>query len=148
MGARCAKISIQYASKIKSPNIVLNLVHLKKDRTDASVYQQLFIEIRDRYRDYIPVFTDCSRNGNSVACATVLPSDTVTPMRLPDSASIFTSDVCVINKALEEIKDSVASKYIIITDSLSCLQSLHYLKLEHSLDWDGDMKVRLFKFCQ
>ena len=119
-------------------------MHLKKDRTDASVYQHLFIEIRDRYRDYIPVFTDCSRNGNSVACATVLPSDTVTSMRLPDSASIFTSDVYVINKALEQIKDSVASKYIIFTDSLSCLQSLQYLKLEHSLDWDGDMKVRLF----
>ena len=30
---------------IKPPKIVLDLVHLKKDRTDASVYQQLFMEI-------------------------------------------------------------------------------------------------------
>ena len=54
---------------IKPPKIVLDLVHLKKDHTDASVYQQLFIEIRDRYRDHIPVYTDDSRDGNSVACA-------------------------------------------------------------------------------
>ena len=49
---------------IKPPNIVLDLVHLKKDQTDASIYQQLFMEIRDRYRDDIPVYTDGSRDGN------------------------------------------------------------------------------------
>ena len=54
---------------IKPPKIVLELVHLKKDRTDASTYQQLFMEIRDRYRDHIPVYTDGSRDGNDVACA-------------------------------------------------------------------------------
>ena len=27
------------------------------------------MEIRDRYRDYIPVYTDGSRDGNDVACA-------------------------------------------------------------------------------
>ena len=43
---------------IKPPKIVLDLVHLKKDRTDVSIYQQPFLEIRDRYSDYIPVYTD------------------------------------------------------------------------------------------
>ena len=47
------------------PKILLDLVHLKNDRIDASVYQQLFMEIRDRYRDHIPVYTDGSRDGNS-----------------------------------------------------------------------------------
>ena len=51
---------------IKPPKIVLELVHLKKEQTDASIYQQLFMEIRDRYRDYIPVYTDGSRDGNAV----------------------------------------------------------------------------------
>ena len=32
---------------IKPPNIVLHLVYLKKDHTDAYVYQQLFMEIRE-----------------------------------------------------------------------------------------------------
>ena len=34
---------------------VLHLVHLKTDRTDAP-YQRLFMKIRDKYRDYIPIF--------------------------------------------------------------------------------------------
>ena len=54
---------------IKSSKIVLDLVHLMKDRTYASVYQQLFMEMRDRYRDHIPDYTDGSRDGNYVACA-------------------------------------------------------------------------------
>ena len=103
---------------IKPRKIVLDLVHLKKDRTDASIYQQLFMEIRDRYRDYIPVYTDGSRDGNAVACATVFPSNTVISMRLPDSASVFTAEVWAIIKALEQIKDSNTSKYIVFTNSL------------------------------
>ena len=90
------------------------------------------MEIRDRYRDHIPVYTDGSRDGN-VACATAFPSNTVISMRLPDSASIFTADVWAIIEALEQIKDSIASKYIVFTDSLSCLQALHHIKLEHPL---------------
>ena len=68
-------------------------MHLKNDRTDASVYRQLFIEIRDRYGDYIPVYTDGSRNGHYVACATFLQSDTVISMRLSDSTSILTANI-------------------------------------------------------
>ena len=91
------------------------------------------MEIRDGYRDYIPVYTDGSRDGNSVACATFFPSDTTFSMRLPDSASIFTAEIWAIIKALEEIKNASASKFIIITDSISCLQALLYMKLEHPL---------------
>ena len=40
---------------INSLKIVLDLVDLKKERTDYSVYKQLFMEIQDRYHDYIPV---------------------------------------------------------------------------------------------
>ena len=53
------------------------------------------MEIRDRYRDYIPVYTDRSRDGNSVA------SDSTFSMRLPDSAFIFTAEIWTIIKTLE-----------------------------------------------
>ena len=85
---------------VKPPKIVLDLVHLKKDRTDASIYQQCFLQIRDKYGDYIPVYTDGSRDGNSVACDTVFPSDTELFMRLPDSAFIFTTEIWAIITAL------------------------------------------------
>ena len=93
-------------------------MHLKKDRTDAYIYQKLFMEIGDRYRDYIPVHTDDSRDGNYMACATVFPSNT---------------EIWAIIKILEEIKNSVASKYIVFTDSLTCFQALQSMKLEHPL---------------
>ena len=67
------------------------------------------------------------------SCATVFPSNTVISMRLPDSASVFTAEVWEIIKALDQIKISSASKYIVFTDSLSCLQALHHMKLEHPL---------------
>ena len=89
---------------IKPPKIVLDLVHLKKDQTDASIYQQLFMEIRDRYRDHIPVYTDGSRDGISVACATVFPSDITFSMRLPDSASIFTAEIWQSLKPWKKLK--------------------------------------------
>ena len=63
----------------------------------------------------------------------VFPSNTVISLRLPDSASVFTAEVWAIIKALEQIKDSTASKYIVFTDSLSCLQAVHHVKLEHPL---------------
>ena len=92
-----------------------------------------FLEIRDRYRDYIPVYTDGSRNGNYVACAIVFPSDTEFSMSLPNSAFIFTAEILAIIKALDEIKNTSESTFIIFTDSLLCLQAVLYMKLEHPL---------------
>ena len=112
---------------------MLDLVHLKKDCTDTSVYQQLFVEIQDRYCDYIPVCTDGSREGNYVPCGTVFPSNTVISIRLLDSASIFNAEILTIVKALEEKINSVAFKYIVFTDSLSCLQASQSMKLEYHL---------------
>ena len=94
------------------------------------------MEIRDKYR----VYTDGSRDGNDVACATVFPSNTVISMRL--------HEVWAIIKALEEIKDSIVSKYIVFTDSLSCLQALHHMKLEHPLIGMVIRKCVFFKFAK
>ena len=83
-----------------------------------------------------------------MACATVFPSNTVISMRLPDSASIFTAEIWATIKALEEIKYSVASKYIVFTDSLSCLQALQSMKLEHSLIGMVRRKCVVFNFAK
>ena len=50
--------------------------------------------------------------------------------------------------ALEEIKCSVASKYIVFTDSLSCLQTLQSIKLEHPLIGMAIRKCFCFFFAQ
>ena len=76
----------------------------------------------------------------------VFPSDTKFSLRLPDLASIFTAKIWAIIKALDEMKNASASKFIIFTDSLSCLQALLYTKLEHHLI---GMVIRkcVFKYC-
>ena len=63
----------------------------------------------------------------------VFPSNTILSMKLPDSATIFTAEIWTIINALEEKKNSVASKYIVFTDSLSCLQTLQSMKQEYPL---------------
>ena len=73
-----------------------------------------FMEIQDMNCDYISVYTDGSRDGNSVACAAIFSS--------PDSASV-----------VKEIKNASSSKYIAFTYSLSCLPALQHMKLEHPL---------------
>ena len=108
-------------------------MYLKKDCTDASIYKQLFMAIWDIYCDYILVYTDGSQDGNYVACAAVFPSNTVTSMRLPDSASVFTVKTWAIIKALEEIKKASSSKNTVFIVSLPYLQALQYIKLEHPL---------------
>ena len=55
------------------------------------------MEICDRYRDYIPVYTDNSRDRNYVACATVIS------MKVPDSTFIITAEIWAIIKPLEQI---------------------------------------------
>ena len=76
---------------IKPPNIVLDMLHLKKDDEDAPIYQQCLMKLLDRYHEHIPVYTDGSRDGNYLACATVFSSNTVISMRVSDSASILYS---------------------------------------------------------
>ena len=57
------------------------------------------MDMQDRYHYYIPVYTEGSQDGNSVACTTFFPSDTVISMRLPHSASVFTAEVWASIKA-------------------------------------------------
>ena len=66
----------------------------------------------------------------------------------PDSASIFTAEVWAIIKALEQIKDSTASKYTVFTDSLSCLQALQHTKLEHPMIGMMIRKCVFFNFVK
>ena len=87
---------------------LLDLMHLKKGRTAPSVYQQHFMALRDRY-------TDGSRVGNYVACATVFPPDTVTSMRLPTTAFIFTAEDWANIKALKQRFNCIQMYYFLQT---------------------------------
>ena len=69
-------------------------------------------------------------------------------MILSDLASVFMAEVWAIVKHLEQITNASSSNYIVFTDSLSCLQTLQHMKLEHPLIWDGDTKMCLFNLYE
>ena len=76
----------------------------------------------------------------------VFPSNIVISMRLSDSASIFTAVFWAIIKALEQIKDSIASKYCFYRLTFVSPSFTSY-EAGTSPDWDGDTVVCLFKFA-
>ena len=94
---------------------------------DASIYQQRFLKMRDRYRDYIPVYTDGSRDENSVAFGSLSIGHRIFFEKARFGIYFHCRTLSNL-KALEEIQNASAFKF---TDSLSCLQGLLYMKLEH-----------------
>ena len=71
--------------------------------------------------------------------ACVSPSDTY-KCRLPDNASIFSAEIKAIDLALDHIEQSRSSDFIIFSDSLSVLQSLHNRHIENPLLLDVFLK--------
>ena len=140
LGARRAKRSLRYASKIKSlPNLSTHDANafrtfglyikqfLSSSNIDFSdiletlsyfVLPRWYIKqpkiccsmaLRDEYTE------DGSRVGNYVACAPVFPSDTVTSMRLPTPAFIFTAEDWANIKALKQRFSCIQMYYILQT---------------------------------
>ena len=61
-------------------------------------------------------------------------------MLLPDSAFIFSAEIKAIDLPLDHIEQSRSSDFIIFSDSLSVLQSLHNRHIENSLLLDVLLK--------
>ena len=62
---------------IKPPDNVFELVHLKEDPTNALVYRQHFLEIKNEFSDFIQIYTDGSQDGGAETSATVFQSETI-----------------------------------------------------------------------
>ena len=108
---------------IKLPKIILYLMHLFIKRFSWKFKTGTIIAL---------LFIQIVHPGNSVACATIFPSNS----NFHEIARFHISIKCQslpIIKVWKQIKDSIASKYIIFIDSISCLQALQYMKLEHTL---------------
>ena len=74
------------------------------------------------------VNTDGSRMNNSVAAAAVSHEE-VKRLRIPDKASIFTAELVALNLALDIVWHSSHKKFVIFSDSLSCLLAIQNLQL-------------------
>lgn len=110
------------------PNInltALQLVH-KRDNPNITLTQVQSL-VDNNYDGYVKIYTDGSKSKelHRTAAAVVIPEHQITfTTRLPDDCSIYTAEFWAINRALKWIVTQNQKQYVIITDSLSVLESI------------------------
>ena len=91
------------------------------------VFQGLFNDIQDQHFDHQFLYTVVTNFNTIKRC-------------LPKQASIYTDELHVIQLALDVIHDSNKNKYILYTDSLSCLQTFEHKHIHDPLVLDALLK--------
>src|SRR5208282_3493787 len=116
---------------MKAPTFLFALRELgRKTNTPPHEFQAKFKEILAIFKDYTHIYTDGSKDGRTVAAAAVSSGKTLTK-RLPDHASIFSAESQAIILAMDIAKQSSNTKILILSDSLSCLQSVQNRNLNN-----------------
>ncbi|GFT62674.1 probable RNA-directed DNA polymerase from transposon X-element [Trichonephila clavipes] len=97
-----------------------------KTGTAAIIYQQLFSYHRNKFSKYIPVYTDGSKTVGNVGCGVVF-NNTIFSFSLHNSMSVFSAELTAILIAIHHILVSNHRHFWVYTDSMSALESLHFL---------------------
>jgi ribonuclease HI len=118
---------------LQSATFIYELHYLgKKDDTPPTMFQAKLNELLSVFDGYNRIFTDGSKNGAAVAAAAVCNGN-IRSLRLPDHASIYSAEARAILLALNFVQQSHSTKHIILSDSLSCLQSIQNKNLQSPL---------------
>ncbi|GFV08475.1 uncharacterized protein TNCV_2936911 [Trichonephila clavipes] len=97
-----------------------------KAGTADVIYQQFFSFHRSKFSKYIPVYTDGSKTAGHVGCGVVFNNTTLS-FTLHNSMSVFSAELSAILVALQHILVSNHRHLCVYTDSISALESLHFL---------------------
>ena len=108
---------------ITKPTIYLTLASFKKSHHEPNFFIEKMNRFISHYKDYTCIYTDGSKRDERSAAAAVCPGITFTN-RLPEGSSIFSAETRAIQLALNFIDLTFHDKFIILTDSLSVLQSM------------------------
>ncbi|GBM11493.1 hypothetical protein AVEN_101904-1 [Araneus ventricosus] len=107
-----------------------DFVHFLKQSTSYDFPETFIYEHRQRYRSFIPVYTDGSKFEDNVGSAAVFP-DIAIAEKLHPFCSVFTSELYVIYLGLLKIATSSFSKFIIYTDSKGSIEALKSISSDH-----------------
>jgi len=132
MTINLSTIAINRMSKVppwivKLPKVIFAMQVNKKSSINPELHKQYFNELLGQYLNFTHIYTDGSKEGPHVAAAMVYKRTSV-QCRLPDNSSIFSAEAKAILLALAFIESFHSSKFIIFSDSLSCLQAIHCTK--------------------
>lgn len=103
-----------------------------KNDIPPHLFQSKFSEQLTKFVGYVRIYTDGSKDGAAVAAAAVT-ANKVLKKRLPDHASIFSAEAQAILLSLDIADQSGSDKILILSDSLSCLQSIDNRNLQNPL---------------
>jgi len=87
------------------------------------------LAVCDELSDYHHIYTDGSKMNNCVAMAAVSREE-VKSLRIPDKASSFATELVALNLALDIVWHLRHKKFVIFSDSLSCLLAIQNLQAE------------------
>jgi ribonuclease HI len=110
---------------LRLPRVLLSLHTGAKAGTSPHIHKEQFNVFLSSALDSIHIYTDGSKDHTGTACAAV-SNGRLLLCRLPDEASIFTAEARGIILALKIVETTQASKFIIFSDSLSCLQAIKH----------------------
>ena len=119
-------------SEHKWPNIIFELATSRKSDTPQITYDDQYLTIRNRFPRHIAFYTDSSRDTERVSVAAVLINHSY-GHRILDHSSTFTTETHTILLALEGIEHSHKKRFLIFTNSMSCLQALDHLETDHPI---------------
>lgn len=103
-----------------------------KSDISPEMYLSTYHELSSIYPGSTKIYTDGSKKGKAVSAAAVTVGK-VLVKRLPDHASIFSAEARAILLALDIVHDSPNQHFLILSDSLSCLQSIENRNLQNPL---------------
>jgi ribonuclease HI len=104
-----------------------------KSNTSPDLYLSLYIQlVSENYEGYNKIFTDGLKQGICVSAAEV-SHDKVLVKLLPNHTSIFSAEAIAILLALDIISQSTKQKFLILSDSLSCVNAVANRNLQNSL---------------
>jgi kelch-like protein 2/3 len=118
---------------LEPPQFIYSLHDLgNKSETPPYIFHSKLDEILSVFDGYTRLYTDGSKDGPAVASAAV-SGTRVFVKRLPNHSSIFSAEAHAILLALNVMEQSAVDRFVLLTDSLSCLQSIENRKLNHPL---------------
>ena len=107
----------------QKPKVILDLCKKKKAETSSSDFKEDLGKIFEAYKEHTHIYTDGSKEGKKVGFAAHTPNGNLKG-GLPGHASIFTAEAYAILRALDWVRVSSRTKFLILSDSKSCLQSI------------------------
>jgi ribonuclease HI len=95
----------------------------KRAKPHQKSFQSTYNQIIGDHPTHVKIFTDGSKEDEKVAAAAV-SDGRVSLCRLPDNASIFTAELRAILMATKIIETSHRKNFLILVDSISCIQAI------------------------